>query len=465
MVAAVVVLAAGEGKRMHSATPKVLHEICGRSLLAHVLAAVEPLHPQRTLVVIGHGRDEVAATLPESVTPVVQDDQRGTGHATRLALEAAPDVDGTVLVLYADMPLLTIETLTRLLDAHAGPATVLTAEYADPTGYGRIVRDLGGHVTAIVEERDATPGQRTIPEINTGVYVFEAATLRAELAKLSDNNVQGEEYLTDVIGQLVGRGEPVATVTAQDPAETVGVNDRAQLAAAGTALNQRLIRNAQLQGATIVDPATTWLDATVRLEPDATVGPFSILRGATTVAGQARVGPYAHLIDTSVGAGAIVTTATADGAEIGPEATVGPYTYLRPGTRLARGAKAGGFVEMKNTTVGEGSKVPHLSYVGDTTIGEGTNVGAGTITCNYDGTEKSPTEIGDDVFVGSGTMLVAPVSLGDGSYVAAGSVITDDVPPDALGVGRAQQTNKQGWAARRRKPTDSKPDEDQGEQP
>ncbi|HVF06707.1 MAG TPA: bifunctional UDP-N-acetylglucosamine diphosphorylase/glucosamine-1-phosphate N-acetyltransferase GlmU [Frankiaceae bacterium] len=442
---AVVVLAAGEGKRMRSATPKVLHEICGRSLLGHVLAAVEPLGAERVLVVVGHGREAVTAALPEHVTPVVQAEQNGTGHAVRLALDAVPDLTGPVLVLYGDMPLLTTETLHRLLDGHDGDLTLLSAKVPEPFGYGRVLRDGSGRVTGIVEEKDATDEQRAVDEINAGVYVFDAASLRAALGKLSTDNAQGEEYLTDVVG-ILGGGTAVVT----DADEVSGVNDRAQLALAGAALRDRLLEDLMRNGAHVVDPATTWVEPGVVVEPDATVEPYTRLRGSTVVRSGAVVGPYSDLTDTVVESGATVRASTCEGATIGPDATVGPYSYIRPGTVLGRKAKAGAFVEIKASTVGDGSKVPHLSYVGDATIGERSNIGAATIFVNYDGRAKHPTVVGNDVRIGSDTMLVAPVEIGDGAYTAAGSVITKDVPPGALGVGRAYQRNVEGWVARRR---------------
>ncbi|HVF19472.1 MAG TPA: bifunctional UDP-N-acetylglucosamine diphosphorylase/glucosamine-1-phosphate N-acetyltransferase GlmU [Mycobacteriales bacterium] len=452
-LAAVVVLAAGEGTRMRSGTPKVLHEVGGRSLLGHVLHATAPLGATRTLVVVGHSRDRVtemlAATAPDA-TPVVQAEQHGTGHAVRLALEAAPDADGTVLVLCGDTPLLRTETLQALLDAHVGGTTMLTAVMADPTGYGRILRDESGRVTGIVEQKDADEAQRAIAEANAGVYAFDAAALRDALTRISTDNVQHEEYLTDVVGLMVADRLPVTAYQVADPLDVIGVNDRVQLAQAGAALRDRAVAALQRSGVTITDPATTWIDDTVECEPDSVIEPFTILKGATVVRRAAVVGPYSTLTDTTIGEGASVVSATCVGAVIGPEASVGPYTYLRPGTRLGRGAKAGGFVEMKNADVGAESKVPHLSYVGDATIGERSNIGAATVFVNYDGREKHHTTVGDDVRVGSDTMLVAPVTIGDTAYTAAGSVITADVPPGALGVGRAKQRNIEGWVERRR---------------
>ena len=442
--AAVVVLAAGEGTRMRSGTPKALHEVCGRTLLGHVLAAVEPLGAGRVLVVVGHGRDAVTASLPAYATPVVQAEQRGTGHAVRLAMEAAPGAEGRVLVLYADMPLLTTATLRRLLDA-PGDLALLTARVPEPAGYGRVLRSADGRVAGIVEEKDATDEQRAANEINAGVYVFDAAALRQALGRLSTDNAQGEEYLTDTVAVL-GGGTAVVT----GAAEVSGVNDRAQLAAAGAALRSRLLDDAMRSGVTVVDPATTWIDAGVTVEPDARVEPFTILRGLTVVRAGAVVGPYSDLTDTVVESGATVRASTCAGALVGEGATVGPYAYLRPGTVLGPRAKAGAFVEIKASTVGADSKVPHLSYVGDATIGERSNIGAASVVVNYDGREKHRTVVGDDVRIGSDTMLVAPVEVGDGAYTAAGSVITKNVPAGALGVGRAYQRNVEGWVARRR---------------
>jgi bifunctional UDP-N-acetylglucosamine pyrophosphorylase/glucosamine-1-phosphate N-acetyltransferase len=467
----VVVLAAGEGTRMRSATPKVLHEVAGRSMLGHVLAATQPLEASRTLVVVGHGRDEVTAelaSLDPAATAVVQEEQNGTGHAVRVALEAAPDADGTVLVLYGDMPLLTSASLEVLLGHHAtrqARATLLTACVADPTGYGRVLRGEGDRVSAIVEEKDATAVQRAVNEINAGVYAFDAAALRDCLGRLSTDNAQGEEYLTDVIGMLVEAEQRVEAVVVSDPEEVSGVNDRAQLAQAGAAIRDRIVSAAALAGAMIVDPTSTWIDSTVTLSADCTIEPFTILRGTTTVGTGATVGPYSRLTDTQVGEGAQVLASICQGAQIGPAATVGPYSYLRPGTRLGRGAKAGGFVEMKNAELGDGAKVPHLSYVGDATIGERSNIGAGTIVVNYDGVAKHRTTVGDDARVGSNNSLVAPVTIGDTAYTAAGSVITTDVPPGSLGVGRARQRNIEGWVERKRgaAPADDPSGQDDGQ--
>jgi bifunctional UDP-N-acetylglucosamine pyrophosphorylase / glucosamine-1-phosphate N-acetyltransferase len=455
-VAAVVVLAAGQGTRMRSATPKVLHTLGGRSLLGHVLAAAAAVPAEATVVVVGAGRDQVeehlAVVAPQART-VVQTEQRGSGHATAVALEALPGVEGPVLLLNGDAPLLRPETVRALVDAHvsAGEAlTVLTAVVEDPTGLGRIVRDERGGVRAIVEERDASPEERAIREINAGVYVGEAAAFRSALARLSTDNEQGEQYVTDVLGLLVADGERVAGVPADDPDDVLGCNDRAELAERRRQLNDRVLDGLMRSGVTVVDPRTTWVDVTATVAADAVLHPGVHLQGRTSVATGAEVGPDTTLVDTEVGERASVVRSHVLGAVVGPEATVGPFSYVRPGTRLSRGAKVGAFVEAKNAEIGEGSKVPHLSYVGDATIGTGANIGAATVFVNYDGVAKHRTTIGDHVRIGSDTMLVAPVTVGDGAYTAAGSVITSDVPPGAMGVARAVQRNVAGWVRRRR---------------
>ena len=447
---------------MKSATPKVLHEVAGRSLVGHVLHAVGALDPEHVVVVVGHGRDQVVAHLAEiapHVTTVVQERRHGTGHAVRVALDGL-DAEGVVLgpgpvvVVAGDVPLLTSATLTSLVEVHAAEeaaSTVLTAVFDDPTGYGRVLRDSAtGHVLGIVEQKDADAAQRAVREINSGVYAFDVAELRDALGKLTTDNAQGEEYLTDVLGLHVSAGLPVAAVATDDADEILGVNDRVQLAEARALLRDRVNTRWMRAGVTIVDPSTTWIDADVVLEPDARIERNTGLHGRTTVAGGAVVGPDTTLTDVTVGAGASVVRTVGTDAEIGPGASVGPFTFIRPGTRLAAKAKLGAYVEAKNAVVGAGSKVPHLSYVGDVEIGEGTNIGAATIIVNYDGVAKHSTKVGDHVRIGSDTMLVAPVEVGDGAYTAAGSVITDDVPPGAMAVGRSRQRNVEGWVARKR---------------
>jgi bifunctional UDP-N-acetylglucosamine pyrophosphorylase / glucosamine-1-phosphate N-acetyltransferase len=452
----VVVLAAGEGKRMKSATPKVLHPLLGRTLLGHVLGAATSAAADHTIVVVGHRADLVQAHLDEvapHATPVLQAQQNGTGHAVRLALEAAPDAAGTVVVLNGDVPLLRPATVDALLAAHEeskSGATVLAAEVDDPTGLGRVVRDATGNLERIVEERDAEPAVRAIREINAGIYAFDAALLREALGKLSTDNDQGEEYLTDVFGLLAAVGHPVGVFVAGDAEETLGCNDRAELAKLRALLRDRVNTAWMRSGVSILDPSTTWIDVTVRLSPDAEIDQNSQLLGATSVGAGAVIGPDTTLIDTRVGEGAVVLRTHSIGAQVGPEATVGPFSFLRPGTVLGRKAKIGGFVEAKNAELGDGAKVPHLSYVGDASIGAKANIGAGTIFANYDGVHKHRTTVGDAAFVGSDTVLIAPVEVGPGAYVAAGSAIGKDVPAGNLGVTRAPQHNVEGWTARKR---------------
>ncbi|MET8676908.1 bifunctional UDP-N-acetylglucosamine diphosphorylase/glucosamine-1-phosphate N-acetyltransferase GlmU [Streptomyces sp. NPDC004647] len=459
--AAVVVLAAGEGTRMKSATPKVLHSLCGRSLVGHVVAAARELEPEHLVVVVGHAREQVTEHLAEidpGTRTAVQHEQNGTGHAVRMGLEelarSGAALEGTVVVVCGDTPLLTGGTLQRLADAHTSDSnavTVLTAEVPDSTGYGRIVRDpADGAVTAIVEHKDATEAQRAITEINSGVFAFDGRLLTDALGKVRTDNSQGEEYLTDVLGILREAGHRVGAAVAADHREILGINNRVQLADARGLLNERLLREAMLSGVTVMDPASTWVDVAVTFEPDAVVHPGTQLHGSTHLAANSEVGPGCTLTDTVVGAGARVVNTVADGAEIGAEASVGPYAYLRPGTRLGTKAKAGTYVEMKNAKIGDGTKVPHLSYVGDATIGEYSNIGAASVFVNYDGVSKHHTTIGSHCRTGSDNMFVAPVTIGDGAYTAAGSVITKDVPPGSLAVARGQQRNIEGWVARKR---------------
>lgn len=454
--AAVVVLAAGEGTRMKSDLPKVLHPICGMPLIGHAVAAARSLDPGHLLVVVGHGREQVSAFLEraeQTARPIVQDQQEGTGHAVRIALDTVGPLDGTVLVTYGDVPLLTETTLRALVDKHetgGNAATVLSAVVADPNDLGRIVRDGEGNLTAIVEAKDATADQLGINEINSGIYAFDAKLLHDALGRLSTANSQREEYLTDVIGILRADGRRVGAYAAPDPTETLGVNDRVQLAEARRLLNDRLLTNAMRDGVTVVDPATTWLDVGVELAPDVMLHPGTRLEGRTTVARGAQIGPDTTLRDTTVDEDAMITYAVCVSAEVGPEASVGPYVYLRPGARLARSAKAGTFVEVKNSELGERSKVPHLTYVGDATIGDHSNIGASSVFVNYDGVTKHRTTIGSYCRTGSDTMFIAPVSVGDGAYTGAGTVVRKDVPPGALALNVAPQRNLEGWTERKR---------------
>ena len=455
-----IVLAAGEGTRMKSQTPKVLHFIAGKTIIDHVLSQVIKLNPGQLRVVVGAGREAVEPHIkqiaPNSIS-VFQAERNGTGHAVQLAL-ADLKVSGTVLICAGDTPLLRSETLAEFIAAHTeakNVVSVLTAEFPDPTGYGRILRNETGEIVAIVEERDATDEIKLIDEINTGVYLFDIDALRASVAKLKADNSQGELYLTDVIADIKTSGGKAAAILSNDYSETLGINDRSQLADCAAIMRDRINYEHMLNGVEIVDPTTTWIDSNVTIEADATIFPESWLAGSTTVGAKSIIGPRTTLMNVKVAGGASVIESNCVDCEIGPNAKVGPYSYLRAGTELAAGAKVGAYVEIKNSTIGEGTKVPHLSYVGDAEIGSGTNIGAATVFVNYDGVEKHKTKVGNEVRIGSDTMLVAPVSIGDGAYTAAGSVITDDVPAGAMGVARSKQRNILGWVLRKRSGTKS----------
>jgi bifunctional UDP-N-acetylglucosamine pyrophosphorylase/glucosamine-1-phosphate N-acetyltransferase len=457
MTLAVIVLAAGEGTRMKSRRlPKVLHGFAGRSMLGHVLAAARPLDAAATLVVVGHGRDRVIAELTSiapAATPVVQDEQRGTGHAVARALAALPADDADmVLVVPGDAPLLTPETLAGLVAAHErehAAATTLTSVLDDPSGYGRVLRGADGTVERVVEHKDATPEELEVRESAVSVYTFDAGLLRKALERVGTDNAQGEQYLPDVVGILVADGERVAAVTAPGE-ETAGVNDRVQLAAVRAELNRRVLERWMLAGVTVVDPATTWVDVQVRLGRDVVVEPGTQLRGQTTVGDAAVVGPDTTLTDVEIGEGATVVRTHGSSSWIGPGASVGPFAYLRPGARLGADGKIGTFVEVKNAEIGRGSKVPHLTYVGDATIGEQSNIGASSVFVNYDGVGKHRTTIGSHVRTGSDTMFIAPVTVGDGAYTGAGTVVREDVPPGALAVSSGPQRTIDGWVVRKR---------------
>jgi bifunctional UDP-N-acetylglucosamine pyrophosphorylase / glucosamine-1-phosphate N-acetyltransferase len=450
----VVVLAAGEGKRFRSALPKPLHAVAGRPLLWHVLAAAAPLKADRTVVVVGNGADRVTAAVEGfdlgQVDFAVQADQRGTGDALAAAV-ALLGGDGDVLVLSGDTPLLSTALLEGLLDAHRSAratATLLTCTLEDPTGYGRILRDADGAVTGVVEERDATGAQRRLREVGAGMYVFRRPTLDG-LAELRPDNDQGEYYLPDLVPLVLAGGGRVATF--EGPAtEARGVNDRVELAAAEALLRRRLLERLMLAGVTVVDPATTYVDVDVEVGADTVLEPLTFLEAGTRVGARCRIGPNTRLVGCTVDDEATVTQSQAVSASIGAGANVGPFAHLRPGTRLGPGSKAGTFVEVKQSQIGPGSKVPHLTYVGDADIGAGVNVGAGTVFVNYDGVAKHHTSVGDGAFIGSDTMLVAPLTVGEGAQTAAGSTITKDVPPDALAIERTDQRTIEGWAARRR---------------
>lgn len=457
---AVVVLAAGAGTRMKSTKQKTLHEIGGRSLLSHALHAAAGVNPQHIVAVVGHQREQVspavstvAEVLGRDILQAVQVEQNGTGHAVQCGLEPIPGFTGTVIVTNGDVPLLTSETIQSLIDAHSSAAsavTVLTMRLADPTGYGRIVRNDDGEVTAIVEQKDATDAELEIDEVNSGVFAFDGAILRDALTKLDSNNAQGELYLTDVLGIARSLGHPVRAHIARDPRELAGVNDRVQLADAGRELNRRTVEAAMRGGATVIDPASTFIGVEVQIGQDVVIHPGTQLWGTTTIGDNAVIGPDTTLSNMVIGEGASVIRTHGSDSTIGANATVGPFTYIRPKTVLGEGGKLGGFVEAKNAQIGRNSKVPHLSYIGDATVGDESNIGASSVFVNYDGVNKHHTTIGSHVRTGSDTMFIAPVTVGDGAYSGAGTVIREDVPPGALAVSGGPQRNIEGWVEKKR---------------
>jgi bifunctional UDP-N-acetylglucosamine pyrophosphorylase/glucosamine-1-phosphate N-acetyltransferase len=448
----VVILAAGQGTRMRSGLPKVLQPLAGRALLAHVMELAASLDGARIHVVYGHGGDRVPAAFPDAdVNWVEQAQQLGTGHAVEQAMPAIAD-DATVLVLYGDVPLVRRETAEAMAAAGSRGVALLTVRMDDPTGYGRIIRDDAGRVTRIVEQKDANEAERAVEEVNTGLMAAPAGRLRGWLSRLDDDNAQGEFYLTDVVALAVADGVAVEAVRAGDAEEVMGVNDKVQLAEAETANRQRRVRDLMEQGATVADPARLDVRGRVTCGQDVFLDVGVVLEGEVTLGDGAHVGPYCVIRDSRVEKGAVVHPfSILEDASVGPECSVGPFARLRPGTRLAEKARVGNFVEVKNSEIGEGSKANHLSYVGDATVGRDVNIGAGTITCNYDGANKHRTDIGDRAFIGSGVELVAPVEVGEGATIGAGSTISKKAPPEALSVARSRQVTISGWKRPKKK--------------
>ncbi|MEY4425480.1 MAG: hypothetical protein RJB56_1107 [Actinomycetota bacterium] len=454
---AVVVLAAGEGTRMKSAKPKVMHEIAGLPLLGHALATATSLGAAHVVPVIRYKKElisEYIRAFYPGVTIAEQDDVPGTGRAVECALDALPaDFNGAVIVTSGDVPLLDVATLESLLDAHlAGgyAATILTAIVEDPAGYGRIIRSNDGKFIEIIEDRDADAEQLEIREVNAGVYVFDAVQLRSALSKVGSHNAQGEKYLTDAAAELLHQKLKVQALAVSDNWLVAGINDRVQLSEVAAELNARICEAWQVAGVTIQDPASTWIDITVELGTDVTLLPGTHLKGITSIGAGSTIGPEVFMVDTAVGANASVVKAHATGSKIGDGATVGPFAYLRPGTDLGVDGKIGTFVETKNAKIGAGSKVPHLSYVGDATIGEGSNIGAGTIFANYDGIKKHASVIGSHVRTGSHNVFVAPITIADGAYTAAGTVVRKDVEAGDLAMNVAPQRNLADWVIAKR---------------
>ncbi|AIF53842.1 bifunctional UDP-N-acetylglucosamine diphosphorylase/glucosamine-1-phosphate N-acetyltransferase GlmU [Pelosinus sp. UFO1] len=447
-----VILAAGKGTRMKSTLPKVLHKIGGKPMVQHVLDAADVAGAKKKVVVVGFGAECVEGTLGKQAEFVVQAEQLGTGHAVMQAAEFLKDFDGTVMVLCGDTPLLRGKTLGKLFAEHkaaGASATVLTAHMPNPTGYGRVIRDASGQVLKIVEQKDANSRELAVNEVNTGIYCFERAALFEALQNTNCNNMQGEYYLTDVIGILATAHSKVWAVKVDDYQDTLGINSRMQLAEAEKIVRKRKLAELMDAGVTIMDIDSTFIDQEVTIGPDSIVYPFTWIEGNTTIGGNCQIGPNSRIQDSIVGDNTTLHFSYAHDCKVGNDVIVGPYVHLRPKTVLADKVKVGNFVEVKNSQVGEGSKIPHLSYIGDTDMGEKVNIGSGTITVNYDGKNKSRTIIEDGAFIGCNTNLVAPVTVGKGAYVAAGSTITKNVPSESLGVARARQSNIDGWAAKK----------------
>ncbi len=444
-----VILAAGEGKRMKSSLPKVLHSFCGRSLVGHVVAAATRVSSD-LIIVVGHGRESVQDQLGDAARYVYQEEQLGTGHAVMQAVPLLPR-EGAVLILCGDTPLLSADALEKLLHVHMASkaaATVLTADVPAPGGYGRIVRTSAGALLKIVEENDAMPEEQEISEINTGTYIFNAAELLDALTQLNNDNSQGEFYLTDCLAILRNGGHQVAAYCLDDYRLALGVNDRSQLSEAARLMRERINTELMLAGVTIVDPSSTYIDAGIKIGRDTVLHPGTILRGETTVGESCAIGPFSEISSSRLGCNVNVRHSVVTESLIDDNVTVGPFAHLRPGTRLRQGVKIGDFVEIKNSDIGILSKIPHLSYVGDAQVGSEVNVGAGTIVVNYDGKNKHVTNIEDGAFIGCNSNLVAPLSIGKGAFVAAGSTITKDVPSGALSLARPRQVNKENLGKR-----------------
>ncbi|MDB4868987.1 MAG: glmU [Cohnella sp.] len=460
-----IVLAAGQGKRMKSKQYKVLHPVCGIPMVSHVVDAVRLAACERVVVVVGHGAEAVQATLGDSAEYTIQAEQLGTAHAVLQAKHLLAAEEGITVVIAGDTPLVSSDTLQALIALHqreGASATVLTATMPDPTGYGRVVRGADGAVLRVVEHKDCTPDDAAITEINTATYCFDNRKLFEALGHVTNDNAQGEYYLPDVIGILQRQGDLVSAYQLADPAEATGVNDRMALGEAERLMRRRINAAHQANGVTLIDAENTYIETGVTIGSDTVVYPGTILRGRTSIGSDCIIGPSADLTDTIVGSGSTIRQSVCDGAELSDECNVGPFAYLRPGTKLGRHVKVGDFVELKNASVGDNSKVPHLSYIGDAIVGSGVNVGCGVITANYDGYNKFVTEIGNNVFVGSNVNLIAPVKIGSGAFIVAGSTITHNVDENALAIARVRQENKAGYAdkirARARSKKEKNPD-------
>lgn len=451
---AAVILAAGKGTRMKSNLPKVLHPVCGRAMIEHVLLSVKKTGVHKTVMVVGYQSDLIAELVGDRVEIAYQPEQLGTAHALLQTHAALEEFAGDILVVCGDTPLIRSETLLGLFEEHnrkGNAATVLTAILPNPTGYGRVIRSTGGEVLKIVEQKDATLDELSIQEINTGIYCFNTQGLFDALASLRSDNAQGEFYLTDIVKLYNDQGKQVGAMSVEDSAEVMGINDRCQLAEAEKVLRYRILERMMKSGVTIIDPDSTFIDDTVHIGLDSIIYPSTIIEGKSKIDEKCNIGPFSRLVNSVLGCKVTVQNSVITDSKIGDGCNIGPFAYIRPGCVLEREVKVGDFVELKNSRLGDGSKVPHLSYIGDAEVGRGANIGAGTITCNYNGEKKSRTRIGDYAFIGSNTNLVAPVEIGAGAATGAGSTITKDVPPNALGVAREKQKIVSDWRRKRKK--------------
>ncbi|MFZ5642749.1 MAG: bifunctional UDP-N-acetylglucosamine diphosphorylase/glucosamine-1-phosphate N-acetyltransferase GlmU [Bacillota bacterium] len=453
MQLATVILAAGKGTRMKSDLPKVLHKVCGVPMICHVLKVASDIGSDNVIAVVGFGSDRVAEAIKGQGKVVLQQEQLGTAHALHQAADSLKDFMGDILVLCGDTPLVSAQSLKKMVEEHRKSgafATVLTTELDNPTGYGRVIRDSAGRMEKIVEQKDASPAELLVNEINTGIYCFKSDGLFQSLAQIKPDNAQGEYYLPDLIGLYVAQNKVVAAVPGADPVEIMGVNDRCQLAYAQEAMGRKINLQLMMSGVTILDPSATYIDAGVAIGRDTVIYPGTIIQGDTVIGEGCAIGPFSHIISARISDNVTVRQSVIEDSDVGSDSTIGPYSFIRPGCVLAGKVKVGDFVELKKVRIGHGSKVPHLSYVGDAVLGEKVNVGAGTITCNYDGEKKWMTIIEDNAFIGSNANLIAPVNIGKGAVIGAGSTITKDVPEDALGVTRDLQKIIPNWSRRKK---------------
>ncbi|HBM75198.1 MAG TPA: bifunctional UDP-N-acetylglucosamine diphosphorylase/glucosamine-1-phosphate N-acetyltransferase GlmU [Clostridiaceae bacterium] len=449
-----VILAAGEGKRMKSKHPKVIHKLCGKPIIQHVVDSVTGAGISDIIVVIGHKAEEVKECVESDVDFALQEKQLGTGHAVMCASDLIKERNGngTTLILYGDSPLIKSETLCSLISYHRNNGfhgTVLTTEYDDPAGYGRVIRDSRGNVERIVEQKDATDEEKKVRECNSGIYCFETEKLLDALKLIKNDNAQKEYYLTDVIGAMKGLGLTIGAYSISDSTETVGINSRIQLADAASIMRRNIVNKLMLDGVTIINPESVYIDKDVSIGMDTVIYPGAIIEGKTTIGEDCIIGPNTRIVDSIIEDGADINSSVILESSVKAKAKIGPFAYIRPQSVIGEGAKIGDFVEVKKSVIGNGTKASHLTYIGDAEVGKNVNFGCGTITVNYDGNTKYKTLIGDNVFIGCNTNLVAPVKVNDNSYIAAGSTITDEVPEGALAIARERQTNKEGWAKKR----------------